>query len=79
MVEGRRMTAWKTVQRDLEYARADVVDEEVVVDDNLVTSRQPDDIPAFIERSLQHAAAGRGRARRRVSGAARYGRSRDSS
>lgn len=52
MVEGRRMTAWKTVQVDLENAGADVVDEEVVVDDNLVTSRKPDDIPAFIDRSL---------------------------
>lgn len=52
MVEGKRMTAWKTVQGDLKYARANVVDEEAVVDGNLVTSRQPDDIPAFIERSL---------------------------
>ena len=53
LVEGRHMTAWKTVQGDLECAGADVVDEEVVVDGNLVTSRQPDDIPAFIERSLE--------------------------
>jgi protease I len=53
LVEGRHMTAWKTVQQDLECAGADVVDEEVVVDGNLVTSRQPDDIPAFIERSLE--------------------------
>ncbi|MCA1662688.1 MAG: type 1 glutamine amidotransferase [Myxococcales bacterium] len=53
IVEGRHMTAWKTVQVDLKYARANVVDEAVVVDGNLVTSRQPDDIPAFIERSLQ--------------------------
>ena len=53
LVEGRHMTAWKTVQHDLECAGADVVDEEVVVDGNLVTSRQPDDIPAFIERSLE--------------------------
>ena len=52
MVEGRRMTAWKTVQVDLRCAGADVVDEPVVVDGELVTSRQPDDIPAFIERSL---------------------------
>jgi protease I len=53
LVERRRMTAWKTVQVDLRYAGADVADEEVVVDGNLVTSRQPDDIPAFIDRSLQ--------------------------
>lgn len=53
MVDGRRLTAWKTVQRDLEHTGAEVVDEEVVVDGNLVTSRQPGDIPAFIDRSLQ--------------------------
>ena len=46
-----KMTAWKTVQGDLEKAGADVVDQEVVVDRNLVTSRQPSDIPAFIRES----------------------------
>ena len=46
------MTAWKTVQGDLEKAGANVVDQEVVVDRNLVTSRQPSDIPAFIRESL---------------------------
>jgi deglycase len=46
-----RMTAWKTVQGDLRKAGADVVDQEVVVDRNLVTSRQPSDIPAFIRES----------------------------
>jgi protease I len=48
-----RMTAWKTVQGDLKRAGANVVDEEVVVDRNLVTSRQPSDIPAFIRESLK--------------------------
>ena len=48
-----RMTAWKTIQGDLRLAGADVVDEEVVVDRNLVTSRQPSDIPAFIRETLQ--------------------------
>jgi protease I len=48
-----RMTAWKTVQGDLRKAGADVVDQEVVVDRNLVTSRQPSDIPAFIRESLK--------------------------
>jgi protease I len=46
-----RMTAWKTVQGDLRKAGANVVDQEVVVDRNLVTSRQPSDIPAFIRES----------------------------
>ncbi|HET7465916.1 MAG TPA: DJ-1/PfpI/YhbO family deglycase/protease [Candidatus Dormibacteraeota bacterium] len=48
-----RMTAWKTVQGDLRKAGADVVDKEVVVDRNLVTSRMPQDIPAFIRESLK--------------------------
>ncbi len=48
-----RMTAWKTVQGDLKKAGANVVDQEVVVDRNLVTSRQPQDIPAFVRESLK--------------------------
>ena len=58
MVNGKKLTAWKTVQGDLRSTGANVVDEEVVVDGNLVTSRQPDDIPAFIERSLALLAEG---------------------
>lgn len=46
-VKGRTMTAWKTVQKDLELAGAHVRDEPVVIDDNLITSRQPDDLEAF--------------------------------
>lgn len=53
VVRGRRLTAWRTVQGDLRHAGADVVDEEVVVDHNLVTSRQPQDIPAFVAKSLE--------------------------
>lgn len=48
-----RMTAWKTIQSDLRLLGADVVDEEVVVDRNLVTSRQPQDLPAFIREGLK--------------------------
>jgi protease I len=51
--KSHRMTAWKTIQGDLKKAGADVVDQEVVVDRNLVTSRQPSDIPAFITESLK--------------------------
>jgi protease I len=47
-----QLTAWQTIQDDLKKAGANVVDEEVVVDKNLVTSRKPDDIPAFIDKSL---------------------------
>ena len=52
VVRDRTMTAWKTVQVDLARAGASVVDREVVVDRNLVTSRQPDDIDAFNRESL---------------------------
>jgi len=47
------MTAWKTVQKDLQLAGANVTDAEVVVDRNLVTSRQPSDIPAFNQALLE--------------------------
>jgi protease I len=47
LVEGRMMTAWKTVQSDLEQMGAEVLDQPVVVDGNWITSRQPSDLEAF--------------------------------
>lgn len=47
LVHGRTMTAYLTVQPDLYYAGARVEDKPVVVDGNLITSREPKDIPAF--------------------------------
>jgi protease I len=44
---GRRVTSWPSLKTDLKNAGADWVDEEVVVDRGLVTSRKPDDIPAY--------------------------------
>lgn len=52
-LEGRRLTGWKSVKQDILNAGAEYVDEKVVVDDNLVTSRHPGDIPAFIEAALK--------------------------
>ncbi|HEX2075706.1 MAG TPA: type 1 glutamine amidotransferase domain-containing protein [Geodermatophilus sp.] len=46
-VRGRRMTSWPSLQTDLRNAGAEWVDDEVVVDGNLVTSRRPDDLDAF--------------------------------
>jgi len=46
-VKGRRMTSWPSLQSDLRNAGATWVDEQVVTDNGLVTSRKPDDIPAF--------------------------------
>ena len=47
IVDGRTMTSWPSVRTDLTNAGADVVDQEVAIDGNLITSRKPDDIPAF--------------------------------
>jgi protease I len=59
---GRRVTSWPSLRSDLRNAGAEWVDEQVVVDRGLVTSRKPDDIPAFNREMIQlfsHAAARR--------------------
>jgi protease I len=53
VLEGRKITGWKSVAQDIKNAGAEYVDREVVIDGNLVSSRNPDDIPAFIEASLK--------------------------
>ncbi len=62
VVEGRTLTGFKTIRTDLRNAGANVVDEAVVVDDGLVTSRCPDDIPAFNAKMIEEFAEGRHRA-----------------
>src|ERR1700761_2023245 len=52
-IEGRRVTSWPSLEADLRNAGAEWVDEEVVVDRGLVTSRKPDDLPAFCSRMIQ--------------------------
>ena len=47
LLRGRRATAWPSIRTDLRNAGATVVDEPVVVDDNLITSRKPGDVEAF--------------------------------
>src|SRR5437588_10793808 len=56
-VAGRRMTSWPSLRTDLRNAGAEWVDEQVVVDGNLVTSRKPDDIPAFNSAAMELFAA----------------------
>jgi len=51
--KGHRMTSWPSLQTDLRNARAEWVDEEVFVDGKLVTSRKPDDIPAFNRATIE--------------------------
>jgi len=49
LIEGRTVTSWPSIRTDLANAGAAVVDREVAIDGNLITSRNPDDIPAFTE------------------------------
>ncbi len=58
VVNGRKVTSWASLRTDLENAGAEWVDEEVVVDNGLITSRKPDDIPAFNEKIIEEFAEG---------------------
>ena len=51
-VQGKRVTSWPSLQTDIRNADGEWVDEEVVVDGNLITSRKPDDLPAFTKTFL---------------------------
>jgi protease I len=53
VLRGRRLTSWPSLRTDLRNAGAEWVDEEVVVDGCLVTSRKPDDLPAFNEAMVE--------------------------
>jgi hypothetical protein len=64
VVKGRTLTSWPSVKTDLVNAGANWVDQEVVVDNGLVTSRKPDDIPAFNEKMLEEFAEGTHRAQK---------------
>jgi protease I len=52
VLKGRKITGWKSVVQDIKNAGAEFLDQEVVVDGNLVSSRFPGDLPAFIRASL---------------------------
>ena len=49
LLRGRQATSWPSIRTDLKNAGANVVDEAAVTDGNLITSRKPDDVPAFTE------------------------------
>lgn len=59
LARGRKLTSWPAIQMDLKNAGAEWVDEEVVVDNGLVTSRKPDDIPAFNRKMIEEFAEGK--------------------
>jgi protease I len=58
-VRGRKMTSWPSLKTDLKNAGAEWVDQEVVTDRGLVTSRKPDDLPAFNRKMIEEFAEGR--------------------
>jgi len=58
MLKGRKLTSYPSLQTDLENAGAKWVDEEVVVDNGLVTSRRPADLEAFNKRMIEEIAEG---------------------
>jgi protease I len=59
VVDGRTLTSWPSLRTDLANAGATWVDEQVHVDDGLVTSRKPDDLPAFCDKMLEEFAEGK--------------------
>ena len=59
VLKGRKITSWPSLQTDLRNAGAEWVDEEVVVDSGLVSSRKPDDLPAFNAKIIEEFAEGR--------------------
>jgi protease I len=59
VVRGRTLTSWPAIKSDVRNAGGNWVDQEVVVDNGLVTSRKPDDIPAFNEKMIEEFSEGR--------------------
>jgi protease I len=58
VVQGRTLTSWPSLRTDIENAGGNWVDEEVHVDEGLVTSRKPDDLPAFCSKAIEEIAEG---------------------
>jgi protease I len=70
-VMGRTLTSWPSLQSDLRNAGATWVDQEVVTDNGLITSRKPDDIPAFNRKMIEEFAEGTHTRNRELTGAAK--------
>jgi protease I len=68
VVRGRTITSWPSLKTDLRNAGANWVDEEVVVDSGLVSSRKPDDLPAFCAKIVEELCEGQHEAQRQSAG-----------
>jgi len=71
VVRGRTITSWPSLKTDLKNAGAEWVDREVVVDDGLVSSRKPEDLPAFNRKMIEEFGKGRGSRSRQTQSAGR--------
>ena len=71
VVQGRTLTSWPSLRTDIRNAGGEWVDEEVHVDEGLVTIRKPDDLPAFCAKAVEEFAEGVHEGQRQTSGAAR--------
>jgi protease I len=58
-LKGRKATSYKSIRKDVENAGADWVDEEVVVDNGIITSRNPNDLPAFVSKIIEEVEEGK--------------------
>jgi protease I len=58
-LKGRQATSFKSIRRDVENAGAKWLDEEVVTDNGIITSRSPDDLPAFVKKIIEEVEEGR--------------------
>jgi len=59
MVKGRKVTSWPSLKTDIRNAGGTWVDEELVIDRGLFTSRKPDDLPAFCKKLVEEVAEGK--------------------
>lgn len=59
VIRGRKVTSWPSLETDIRNAGGESVDEEVVVDNGLVTSRKPDDLPAFTKKIVEEFCEGK--------------------
>lgn len=57
--EGRQMTSYKSIRTDIENAGAEWIDKEVVTDEGIITSRSPEDLPAFVAKIVEEIGEGR--------------------